>query len=381
MFPGFERRQRDLLVAVRRSGDDHGIEIVSQDELSEVGEGRRAVGFRRRPRARRISVGHCGKGATGGMSEGVGANPADFSGADKTEAHRSLEYYKRSMSSGSPRCCKMPRERRKCRIRAPGWNDALPTGGGSPGVVEGNQMRILLAVVVFVLPLTSLLTAADKKIVITGTPRHWWALNDEAVAQFREAAGDAEIVVALGREALASEIADADGVVGGIPRDLFAAAERLKWVQSYSAGVEGYHHWPQFVDSEVVLTNCKIVQGPTIADHALGMLLAFTRGLVHYIPNRTKEEWNRSREGLIELEGKTAVVIGFGGIGSEIARRARAFGMKVIGVDPKDIPAGSSDVRMIYPDQLDMVLPEADVVFVAAPAYARKRGHDGTDAI
>ena len=238
-------------------------------------------------------------------------------------------------------------------------------------------MRILLAVVVFVLPLTSLLTAADKKIVITGTPRHWWALNDEAVAQFREAAGDAEIVVALGREALASEIADADGVVGGIPRDLFAAAERLKWVQSYSAGVEGYHHWPQFVDSEVVLTNCKIVQGPTIADHALGMLVAFTRGLVHYIPNRTKEEWNRSREGLIELEGKTAVVIGFGGIGSEIARRARAFGMKVIGVDPKDIPAGSSDVRMIYPDQLDMVLPEADVVFVAAPHTRASEGMMG----
>ena len=238
-------------------------------------------------------------------------------------------------------------------------------------------MRILLAIVVSILSLTSLVAAAEKKIVVTGTSRHWWALNDEAVAGFREAAGDARFVVARGREALAREIADADGLVGGLPRDLFAEAKRLKWVQTYSAGVEAYHQWPQFVDSEVVLTNCKIVQGPTIADHAMGMLLAFTRGLAHYIPARTKEEWDRSPEGLIELEGKTAVVIGFGGIGSEIARRARAFGMNVIGVDPKDIPAGAAGGRMIYPDQLDEVLPEADVVFVAAPHTRASEGMIG----
>ena len=238
-------------------------------------------------------------------------------------------------------------------------------------------MRMLLAIVVTILSLTSLVTAAEKKIVIAGMSRYSWALTDDAIEQFRGAAGDAEIVVARGREALARELADADGVVGGLPRDLFVTATQLKWVQTFSAGVEAYHHWPQFVDSDIVLTNCKIVQGPTIADHAMGMLLAFTRGLARYIPDRTKEEWDRSSEGLIELEGKTAVVIGYGGIGSEIARRARAFGMKVIGVDPKDIPSGSPDGRMIYPDQLDEVLPQADVVFVAAPHTRASEGMMG----
>ena len=220
----------------------------------------------------------------------------------------------------------------------------------------------------FILLLTaaSLLGAAEKKIIITGTSRHWWALSDEALRNFREAATGAKIVVVRPGENLAAEVVDADAVVGGISRDLFPTAKKLKWVQSYSAGVEAYG-WPEFQNSGVVLTNCKIVQGPTIADHALGMLLVLTRGLNRYISGRAKEEWNRDPEGLTELKDMTAVVIGVGGIGSRIAQRASAFGMTVIGVDPKDIPPSPFVSRIVRPDRLDTVLPQADVVFVAAP--------------
>ena len=213
----------------------------------------------------------------------------------------------------------------------------------------------------------SLLAAADKKIVITGTSRHWWALSDEALRNFREAAATgAEIAVVRPGENLAAEVADADAVVGGISRELFPIAKKLKWVQSYRAGVEAYG-WPEFQNSDVVLTNCKIVQGPTIGDHALGMLLALTRGLNRFISERSKEEWNRDPEGLTELKDMTAVVIGVGGIGSRIAQRASAFGMSVIGVDPKDISPSPFVSRIVPPDRLDTVLPLADVVFVAAP--------------
>ena len=83
-----------------------------------------------------------------------------------------------------------------------------------------------------------------------------------------------------------------------------------------------------------------------------------------------KQEWKRSREDtahLTELTDMTAVIIGVGGIGTQIAQRAHAFGMTVIGVDPKDIPPQPAVQRIVPPDRLDQVLPEADVVFVAAP--------------
>ena len=212
--------------------------------------------------------------------------------------------------------------------------------------------------------------AADKKIVIGGSSS-WWVYEDEAIADFRKAAGNrADVVIARTPDALAAEIAEAHGVIGSVSKDLFAQAKKLEWVQTTSAGVEAYTFWPEFVSSDVTLTNCKIVQGPTIADHAMAMLLALTRGMTGYIAKREKQEWKRSREDtahLTELADMTAVVIGVGGIGTQIAQRAHAFGMTVIGVDPKDIPPQPAVQRIVPPDRLDEVLPVADVVFVAAP--------------
>ena len=99
----------------------------------------------------------------------------------------------------------------------------------------------------------------------------------------------------------------------------------------------------------------------------MSMLLAHTRDLLFYIEKRTKENWERRREKLIELRGKTAVVIGVGGIGQQIAVRAWAHGMKVIGVDPDDIPFSPFIDRVVKPEQLDEVIPLADVIFMSVP--------------
>lgn len=202
------------------------------------------------------------------------------------------------------------------------------------------------------------LLAESKKIVVTGLP-------PEAVRELQTASPGATVVAAA-RGDLLAEAAGADAIIGGINPQLLRAAKKLKWVQVLSAGVEGYR-FPEFVASDVVLTNCKILQGPNIADHAMALLLSLTRALHETIPARASEEWRRSQARQIELHGKTAVIIGVGGIGSQIAQRAHAFGMTVIGVDPKDMPMNPWVSRMVYPDRLDTVLPAADVVFVAAP--------------
>jgi len=214
----------------------------------------------------------------------------------------------------------------------------------------------------------AILAAAPKKIVVTG-------MTPEAIRELQSVSPEVKVVSAE-RDQLIKQVADADAIFGTINLQLFQAAHKLKWVQIYSAGVETYR-FPEFTHSDVILTNCKIIQGPEIADHALALLLALTRDLNKIIPTRSKQEWAKASYHPLELREKTAVIIGVGGIGSQIAQRASAFGMKVIGVDPQDIPLNPYVSRMVYPDQLDSVLPAADVVFISAPHTPQSEGMMG----
>jgi phosphoglycerate dehydrogenase-like enzyme len=168
------------------------------------------------------------------------------------------------------------------------------------------------------------------------------------------------------KQTLLETVADAHAIIGAPSRDVFRAAKKLEWVQITSAGVKPYLH-PEVVNSDVVMTNAKRLSSAAIADHGFAMLLALTRNLNHFIAERPKEQWTRGAYDLVELEGMTAVVIGTGGIGSQVARRAKGFGMTVIGVDPEEFPPRVTFDRMVYPDRLDHVIPEADVVFLCVP--------------
>lgn len=226
-----------------------------------------------------------------------------------------------------------------------------------------------LIIAAFTVAMTAVASFAQVKIVVTDA-------GASEIQQIRQAAPGATIVA--GENAtLTKQVADADAIIGEINPELFHAAKKLRWVQVYSAGVEHYV-FPELADSDVVLTNCKILQGPNIADHAVSLLLALTRDLYLAIPDRAKEEWNRREYSPIELRGKTAVIVGLGGIGMQIAQRAHAFDMKVIGVDPKDVPLNYFVSRVVPPDRLEAVLPEADVVFMAAPLTSQSQGMMGS---
>ena len=155
------------------------------------------------------------------------------------------------------------------------------------------------------------------------------------------------------------------------------ADNRLRWIHSNSAGVEGFLRIPELRDSDIVLTNAKIIQGPEIADHALALLLNFTRNLKAFNA-RMPEGWDTTRElPMIELSGKTALVIGLGGIGTQVAQRAAAFGMTVIATDPKDMPMHRDVAYVGKPDELHELLPRADVVFSAVPHTPATEGMIG----
>jgi len=205
-------------------------------------------------------------------------------------------------------------------------------------------------------------TAQTKKVVVLGQ-------TDEIVQDW-DSVSEKVKVVRVAREDVERELADADGFVGSIRPEWVAAGKKLKWVQTTSAGVEQVLHMSgsnALRDSDIVLTNNQIVQGPEIADHAMAMLLSLTREIPKWIRLQQEGKWQGSPRELYELNQKTAVVIGVGGIGTQISLRAWAHGMTVIGVDPQDIPYSPFISRVVKPDQLDEVLPLADVVFVSAP--------------
>jgi phosphoglycerate dehydrogenase-like enzyme len=195
----------------------------------------------------------------------------------------------------------------------------------------------------------------------------------EVIAEFRAAVPEAEIVTPTTRQQWLTEIADADAMYGQTRPELLRAAKKLRWVQATSAGVEG-HIAAGIASTAIVLTNARGIASPNIADHAFALLLTITRSINQVQADRGKESVNRLDYHPIELKGKTALVVGVGSIGTEIAVRANAFGMRVIGVDHKDLPPQPYLAKLVRPDRLDTVLPEADVVFVAAPLTPETRG-------
>ena len=204
------------------------------------------------------------------------------------------------------------------------------------------------------------LLAQTKKILV---------MDNQIVGEMGPIPG-ATYVQATDRASAEREIVDADAVIGAPTGELLQKGKNVKWVQVMSAGVETVLHLSgssYLRDSDIVLTNNQIVQGPEIADHALALLLTLSRGLLKFERMRTDENWQPRPYPGIELRGKTAVVVGVGGIGSQIALRAWAFGMTVIGVDPEDIPFSPFISRVVKPDMIDSVLPQADVLFISAP--------------
>ena len=182
-----------------------------------------------------------------------------------------------------------------------------------------------------------------------------------------EAAGGTLTVVDRWQDGLKSG-AGAEVMLGIVPPKLFAAAGRLKWVHATTSGVDMFMY-QQFIESKVVLTGEKGLVGPHLADHAFGLLLALTRRIAEAV-RLGPEAWahrESMRKVELELEGLHMGIIGFGGTGRAMARRAAAFGMTCSAIDVHPV-AGSAEVAKVQSlDDLDQLLRDCDVVAVCCP--------------
>jgi phosphoglycerate dehydrogenase-like enzyme len=197
----------------------------------------------------------------------------------------------------------------------------------------------------------------------------------ERVEDLRSAVPEVELVIA--KDSL-EQVRDVDATFGFIDAAHIRAGEKLRWVQQGSAGVEGAVNIPELVERDIVLTNMQRTLAPEIADQAIAYLLAFTRGLTHFIRKPPEGAWGRPPEVVLEeLQGKTLLVIALGGIGSEIARRAFGFGMRVLATDPKVMEKPLFVEELHRPEDFHRLLPRADVVASAVPLTPLSRKMNG----
>ena len=193
------------------------------------------------------------------------------------------------------------------------------------------------------------------------------SLDPAQRAAILEAAGpDTTLVETKDAARQRAEIVDTDVLFGRVSNDTFLLNRRLRYYHSIGAGVDAILT-PDLVQSDVILASEKGGVGIHLAEHALALLLSLTRGLHTAIrqPDYALREPIRLEQR--ELYEATMGIVGFGGTGREVARRALAFGMRVLAVDIEDVPPEPGVEAVWKPDRLYEMLGRSDVVVIALP--------------
>ena len=178
------------------------------------------------------------------------------------------------------------------------------------------------------------------------------------------AAPEAQIVYASKAEVTAEQVQKADVIFGNVPPALIANAERLRLLQLYTAGTDGYL---SVLPSGCKLTNTTGAFGLAISEHLLAMLLMLIKRLHQYRDNQLRREW-LDRGTVTSIEGATVVVLGLGDIGGAFARKCKALGAYTIGVRRTDANKPDYLDELVLSDALDTVLPRAEILAMALPS-------------
>ncbi len=210
-----------------------------------------------------------------------------------------------------------------------------------------------------------------RRIVVRGD------FGADAAEFLGAAAAGATIVVAATPGDALKAAPGTDAFLGYCEADLLAAAPAARWVQTFSAGVDKCVVLPAVHERAIVVTNMQRALGPPMAEHAIALLLALARHLDTYLAHQATGRWDEATGAgapVRVLRGKTLLVVGLGGIGTEVAGRAHALGMRVIATRASDRPGPPFVEYVGKPAELPSLAARADAVVAALPLTDGTRG-------
>jgi phosphoglycerate dehydrogenase-like enzyme len=204
------------------------------------------------------------------------------------------------------------------------------------------------------------------------------------VAKIRNVSKSTEVMQSEDKKEALQIIEDADILFAGFfSRDLFLAARKLKWIQAWGAGVDRLLI-PEVVKSPVMVTNAGGIHPTPISEHVIGLMLCLSRKLHLFIRNQTQRKWDRdesseeSTEQIEELSGKTVGILGLGRIGTEIAKKSKCLGMRVIATKRDITSPVSTYIDQLLPStDLNQLLAESDFVVLSLPLTEETQGMIG----
>ena len=203
-------------------------------------------------------------------------------------------------------------------------------------------------------------------------------LINEEMLQLRPALQQAAPGVKLVEVSAATpkEIAGADAAIGVCSAEVLAQAKQLQWIQWPAAGVDRCVQQPLVHERHLLLTNLQRTMGPSMAEHVLGMMFALSRHFDYFLRQQQQAHWSSEATSpqLADLDGKTVLVVGLGGIGTEVARRTHAIGMRVIATRASGRTGPDFVSYVGLPDELPKLAKDADFIVNCAPLTPETTG-------
>ena len=216
------------------------------------------------------------------------------------------------------------------------------------------------------------------KVLVTAPPM-LLQITPAYLHQLREVAGDVELVIDDSGAFVPDTklLEGVDAVIGLCHPGTVASAPDLRWLHNYFVGMDRCAGLTSEQVSGRTFTNGKRLSGPAIAEHSIAMILSLARGLPAYHRAQVESKWDDSLRQQVrfgELRGKTLLVVGLGGIGTEVAWRAHGLGMKVTAIRNSS-RSGPDYVSYVgLSDELMALAADADVVVNALPLTSKTTG-------
>lgn len=216
-----------------------------------------------------------------------------------------------------------------------------------------------------------------KLLICVWHPFSEWRPKPLMAESLRKRWPEMKVVHLPNYDRLDEELPDTDIFVGySLRAKQLPYARKLKWIHSTAAGVAQLMY-PELRESGVLVTNPGGIFSVPMAEHTLGLMIALARNFPDCVRQKDQARWSQQeiwdKARLTELNGQLLLIVGFGSIGHELARRARAMEMRVWGVTRSGTGDTSLAEKIVPAAQLDEVLPQADFVVISAPETPETR--------